>query len=108
MDLEVAPSEANPTDRGGTCNLLPTQYEGLIYYSGRDGKYRPIIVFDVKKTLDKNIPSKLVIDIYTYFLDFVVKNLLVEGHAENWVLVVDLNGSGVFNTIGVFKSLCRC
>ena len=30
-----------------------------------------------------------------------MNNLLVEGHVENWVLIVDLNGSGVFSTIGV-------
>lgn len=77
------------------------QNEGLLYFTGRDYKYRPIIVFDVKKTLDSKLPSEEIIDIYTYYLDFVVGNLLVGGHVENWILIVDLNGSGVFSTIGV-------
>lgn len=30
---------------------------GLIYFTGRDYKYRPVVVFDVKKTLESKLPS---------------------------------------------------
>jgi len=35
------------------------------------------------------------IDALTFFLEFVVSNLLLPGQIENWIFILDLNGMGL-------------
>lgn len=34
-------------------------------------------------------------DLLTYFLEFVINNLLIPGQVENWVLIADMSGLNV-------------
>jgi hypothetical protein len=42
----------------------------------------------------------------TYFLEYIIENLLLPGQVENWVIIQDLNGMGVTSLpLGVRFSL---
>jgi hypothetical protein len=34
----------------------------------------------------------------TNLMNTVAKNMFVPGHVENWIIIIDLNGSGLFDT----------
>ena len=34
-------------------------------------------------------------DLLTYFLEFVINNMLIPGQVENWVLIADMTGLNI-------------
>lgn len=68
---------------------------GFLYVSGRDYKYRPIIIINVAKLVEHNFPADVMEATTAFFCDWVVKKLLVPGRIENWYMIIDLNNIGV-------------
>jgi len=69
--------------------------KGYLYVHGRDHKFRPIIVFNVSLLDIKAFDCDLMIDALTFFLEFIIANLLLPGQIENWIFILDLNGMGL-------------
>ena len=45
--------------------------------TGRDTKYRPVIVVNVPKIIDANLKEKTFYEVIGYFFQFVVENCLI-------------------------------
>ena len=54
-----------------------TQQKGFFYVTGRDSKYRPVIVVNVPKIIDANLKEKTFYEVIGYFFQFVVENCLI-------------------------------
>jgi len=68
---------------------------GFLYVSGRDYKYRPILVFNVRRLVDHDLPTETIAATSAFFCHFVVSKLLIPGRVENWIMLIDLNDIGV-------------
>lgn len=68
---------------------------GFLYVSGRDTKYRPIVILNVRKIVDIEYPIEVISQASAFFCDFVVKKLLVPGRVENWIMLIDLMDIGM-------------
>lgn len=68
---------------------------GLMYVHGRDHRFRPIIVFNAYRIDLKIINEDQMLKGITYLLEIVMKYYFIPGQVENWVLIMDLNGSGL-------------
>jgi hypothetical protein len=68
---------------------------GFLYVSGRDFKYRPIVILNVRKIVDVEYPIEVINASTAFFCDFVVKKLLIPGYVENWIMLIDLNDVGI-------------
>ena len=53
-------------------NILGLLSDGLIYCTGRDTKFRPIIVVDVKKVLEKKLEERDLLDMLGFFYQFII------------------------------------
>jgi len=95
--------------------FLLSQRQGYLYMCGRDNKYRPIIVIDVKKVKDANLKEKTFCDLMGFFYQYVTQNCLLEGQIESWITITDLSKMGLFSlggtvmdTIKFMSSHFRC
>ena len=68
---------------------------GFLYVSGRDYKYRPIVILNVRNMVDVEYPIEVINASSAFFCDFVVKKLLIPGRVENWIMLIDLNDVGI-------------
>jgi hypothetical protein len=66
-----------------------------MYVHGRDHRFRPIIVFNAYRIDLKIINEDQMLKGITYLLEIVMKYYFIPGQVENWVLIMDLNGSGL-------------
>ena len=57
---------------------------------GRDFKYRPIVVLNVRRIIDSNFSIEVINAATAFFCDFVCKKLLIPGTVENWIMLIDL------------------
>ena len=71
--------------------------------AGRDCHYRPILVFDVKKIIDLEMTDDEIIECQTYFLEYVIRNILIPGQVENWVTLIDSSYVSLFSLVGSMK-----
>jgi len=69
--------------------------KGYLYVHGRDHKFRPIIIFNVHMIEVKTFDIELMIDTLTYFLEYIVNQLLLPGQVENWIILLDLKNMGL-------------
>ena len=81
-----------------TGNVTRLMEQGIIYISGRDKYYRPILHVEVQKLFNMNPPctveevQTLAITLNNYYDD----NLELPGHIENRIQIFDLNGLNVY------------
>ncbi|KAL4493052.1 hypothetical protein ABPG72_003137 [Tetrahymena utriculariae] len=68
---------------------------GAFYVHGRDNRFRPILVINVKRLNFKNIKIELILDSMTYFFEFIINNMMLPGQIENWVVILDLGNIGL-------------
>ena len=68
---------------------------GFLYVSGRDYKYRPVLILNVRKIVDVEYPIEVINASTAFFCEFIVKKLLIAGIVENWIMIIDLNDVGV-------------
>ena len=64
---------------------------GFLYVCGRDIKYRPIVILNVRRIVDQNASDEVINAAASFFFDFLARKLLVPGQVENWIMMVDLN-----------------
>mmetsp|Transcript_28954 Transcript_28954/g.38590 ORF Transcript_28954/g.38590 Transcript_28954/m.38590 type:complete len:183 (+) Transcript_28954:369-917(+) len=84
--------ETYPIDIASIAHVLKS---GFLYVSGRDYKYRPIVILNVRKLVDYNYDTDIIAAASAFFCDFIVKKLLVPGRVENWIMIIDLNDIGM-------------
>lgn len=70
---------------------------GIIYFFGRDKRYRPVMHINVKKMVDAKLPNETLSQLAIYLLEFALKNLLVPGKAETMVVVIDMTDVGTIS-----------
>jgi len=71
--------------------------EGIIYISGRDKQYRPIIIINLYRVDLKIMSLKDIIEALCFVLDVCRKYYFVPGKVENWVIFLELNHGGIFD-----------
>lgn len=64
---------------------------------GRDSRFRPIIVMNLYRIDLKKINENAMIRGVTFFLEVIVRNMLIPGQVENWVILLDFNNMGLFS-----------
>ncbi|EGR30861.1 hypothetical protein IMG5_122180 [Ichthyophthirius multifiliis] len=94
---------------------------GLFYVHGRDMKFRPIIVLNIQRFDLKNIKINQILDSMTYFFEFIIKNLLLQGQVkqknnvwifiiqqiENWIVIIDLKSIGLNSLVLYLKQIMQ-
>ena len=64
---------------------------GLIYIMGRcKPGYQPIIVVSGKRFQNNNVSLDILEKYLLFLFDWIQKNMLVPGHIENWLILLDL------------------
>lgn len=79
MDSQLAPPEVIPTTTKHAGTIDNIQDNGAIYVSGRDSKYRPIVIFDVNKTLSQNLTPDQATQFLSYYFQYIIDHMMVEG-----------------------------
>jgi CRAL/TRIO domain len=69
--------------------------KGYCYVYKRDKCFRPVFVLDVAKLKQCKIPHETVLQMSTYFIQFLINRALIPGRVENWVSIVDMKGVGI-------------
>lgn len=78
----------------GTMQLLR---DGHFYVSGRDKHFRPVLVMKANVMNNFTGDPKEVFACHSAILTYVITHMLVEGHIENVITVIDLKDLGVFS-----------
>jgi hypothetical protein len=79
---------------------------GFIYVHGRDHLFRPIFIVNAKfyvDNMDKYIYDDWLACII-YFMEYMIKNLLIPGQVENWNIISDVCGVSL---LGLPKDMKR-
>lgn len=65
---------------------------GMLYVHGRDCRFRPIVVISPKFFIEheKDYSSETWIQASIYFMEYLIRNMLVPGQVENWLCITDL------------------
>jgi len=85
-------------------DILDILNSGIIYAHGRDNRFRPILIFNCYKLDTKTMDIDKLLLAMAYFLDYVMKNLLLPGQVERWIFINDLKGLGITSLpFGVLK-----
>ena len=66
--------------------------KGFVYAYGRDFRYRPILIFRLVEFVkyEKIYSVEEVIYAGVFLGQFIINNMLLPGHAERWVLIINL------------------
>ena len=70
---------------------------GCLYVSGRATKagHQPILVCNVLRLTSLSATLEEQSLFAQFFFDWVIRNMMVPGHIENWLLIFDFNGIGI-------------
>ena len=77
-----------------TSNIIKILNSGFMYIHGRDNHFRPIFIikantfFDLRKIYSYEEMFMSIV----YFLEYVIKNILIVGQVENWIMITDITG----------------
>ena len=82
-----------------TEKILEILNTGFFYVCGRDSRFRPIIVqnFNKYKKYTGKYTDQEYEEAIIYFMQYVVKNLLIPGQIENWNVIVDKGDYNIFS-----------
>jgi hypothetical protein len=66
--------------------------KGFVYVYGRDGRFRPILIFRLVEFVkyEKIYSVQEVIYAGMFLGQFIINNLLLPGHIERWILIINL------------------
>ncbi|EKX72319.1 conserved hypothetical protein [Theileria equi strain WA] len=79
---------------------------GFVYIHGRDKFMRPIIVMR-SALMDKNRHEAILKTIY-FMLELCIEKLLVPGRVEQWKVIIDLDGTNLFNIqVALLKQIAK-
>lgn len=71
--------------------------DGHFYVGGRDRAFRPVLVMKAKVMNDFTGDSQEVLACHSALLTYVLTHMLVDGHVENVLPIIDLKELGVFS-----------
>jgi hypothetical protein len=96
--------EINPGDK--ICQLLNL---GFLYVYGRDSHFRPIIVCQPSICLKylKFFEEEEIIDAGAFLFQYIVNNMLIPGQIENWIMILNFEGSSPLNLPNVVKKIIK-
>lgn len=80
---------------------------GMLYTYGRDIRFRPILIIELKKVnelIDKKYSFDEINDTLIYFMKYAITYLFVPGQIENWIIITDFDDIGL-GSIGTFKKV---
>lgn len=82
---------------------------GFLYVHGRDCHFRPIIVCQPSICIKylKFFEEKDIIDASIFLFQFIVNNMFIPGQIENWVMIINFEGSSVFNIPDIVKKIIK-
>jgi len=69
--------------------------KGIVYTFGRDNRFRPIFIINAYMINPKELEMDVLLDMITFFLEYVIGNMLLPGQVENWVVIADLGKQGI-------------
>lgn len=85
---------------------IPTKFDekyqkwfdaGAIYVSGRITKkgygYQPVINLNIKAMADLKPTPEELIEMLTFYYTWIINNMMIPGHIENWLIIVELKTS---------------
>ena len=75
--------------------FIPFFSSGAIYLCGRCKTHQPILVMKVKKFIEVATDLEYVKCAASYFADFIIKHMFVQGRIENWMTLVDMSDVGI-------------
>jgi hypothetical protein len=78
---------------------------GGAYTYGRDRFFRPLIVLDLAKCNPESYSEDELAGLVTFFFEFMLREVMLEGQVENWFVLMDLNGQGITSLAGLIKRL---
>lgn len=78
-----------------TPEIQATLDSGIIYMTGRDHRYRPIVVMNLKLFDEKK--TDIIIRTFSYFFDKIIEYVLLPGQVEQWVTIMDVEGFSLFS-----------
>jgi hypothetical protein len=90
---------------------------GLIYIHGRDNHFRPVIIINaiLYLTLSKLYPYEDFLLSIIYFIEYIIKTMLIPGQVESWIIIADVSGISMFkpptdlmSILKILQSNYRC
>ena len=96
------PMEIHPGDK-----IYQLLNLGFLYVYGRDCHFRPIIVCQPAVCLKylKYFEEKEIINAGILLFQFIVNNMLIPGQIENWIMILNFEGSSLLNIPNVVKKV---
>lgn len=88
-------------------NIQQHLNNGLIYACGRDYKFRPLVVINVQKILERKMSENELLELMGFYYQYLIENFLIEGQVENWVSIIDLGFCGVFSVGGALLDIIK-
>ena len=82
---------------------------GFLYIYGRDHQFRPIIICQ-PHIFQKNIKlytSEEVIKASAFLFQYIVNNMLIPGQIENWIMILNFEGTSPLNLPEAVKKLIK-
>ena len=82
---------------------------GFLYVYGRDCHFRPIIIcqpYLCQKYLEL-FEENEIINASVFLFQFIVNNMLIPGQIENWVMILNFEGSSPLNMPDIVKKLIK-
>ena len=98
------PMEIHPGDK-----IYQLLNLGFLYVYGRDCHFRPIIVCQPVICLRylNLFDEKEIIDAGVFLFQFIVNNMLIPGQIENWIMILNFEGSSPLNLPNVVKKIIK-
>ncbi len=100
----IFPMEIHPNDK-----IYQLLNLGFLYIYGRDKHFRPIIICQpsICQKYIHLFKEKEIIDASVFLFQFIVNNMLLPGQIENWVMILNFEGSSPLNMPDIVKKLIK-
>ncbi len=82
---------------------------GFLYVYGRDCHFRPIIVCQPAICIKylKLFDEKEIIDASIFLFQFIVNNMLIPGQIENWIMIINMEGTSLLSLPDGLKEVIK-
>lgn len=82
---------------------------GFIYMYGRDKRFRPVIILDPKIYIknEKKYSFTEWLQAIIYFMEYLIKWLVISGQLENWIIITDLRDVSLFSLPSDIKEFLK-
>ncbi|CAD8045376.1 unnamed protein product [Paramecium primaurelia] len=71
--------------------------QGYIYQFGRDHQYRPVVYIQLHMISKNKVHVPTLLNAATAIGNIVTKFMYTRGYVENWIVILDSGGSGLFD-----------